>query len=270
MRKRTGHLTALAGILWLAAGHHAYSDSITVGDTTYVNVLVYSSSTSYYVRLPELGRTIRFSLDEVDAASVAIDADEFYRDELKYQYEDALAAREEADAERTVRDPAFKPRPAQSMSSEDYYDLIAQRDAPPLAPKLQFAGLLKEGPYTASDDSIVVVEFWATWCPPCRTSIPHITRLQRDYGERGVVFVGVTNESRDVASPFVQRMGDKMNYTVALDARRKTSRAFSSLYGVSSIPHAYVVDRTGAIVWHGHPMNTGLTRTLETLTASGD
>jgi thiol-disulfide isomerase/thioredoxin len=66
--------------------------------------------------------------------------------------------------------------------------------------------------------TIYVVEFWATWCPPCRTSIPHLTEMQKKFKDQGVVFVGVSSEKTDVVKKFVDKMGDKMDYTVAVDA----------------------------------------------------
>src|SRR5205807_3002075 len=63
-----------------------------------------------------------------------------------------------------------------------------------------------------------VVEFWATWCGPCRTSIPHLTELQKKYRDR-VKFIGVSVFEHDAkgVEPFVKEMGDKMDYSVALD-----------------------------------------------------
>src|SRR5262245_9646167 len=54
---------------------------------------------------------------------------------------------------------------------------------------------------------VYVVEFWATWCPPCRKSIPHLTELQAKYKEKGVTIVGVSVWERDVAAvrPFVEK-----------------------------------------------------------------
>lgn len=107
---------------------------------------------------------------------------------------------------------------------------------------------------TAKGKKIVVVEFWATWCGPCRASIPHLTELQRKFAERGVVFVGVSDEAASKVKPFVDEMGDKMDYTVAIDRDGKTSEGYMKAYGQNGIPHAFIVDRDGRIAWHGHPM----------------
>ncbi len=102
--------------------------------------------------------------------------------------------------------------------------------------------------------TIYVVEFWATWCPPCRTSIPHLTDMQKKFKDQGVVFIGVSDEKTDVVKKFVEKMGDKMDYTVAIDGG-KTSEGYMEAYGVRGIPHAFIVDKAGKVVWHGHPMD---------------
>lgn len=114
---------------------------------------------------------------------------------------------------------------------------------------------------------IVVVEFWATWCTPCVASIPHLTAMQQQFADRGVVFVGVSAEAANVAKPFVDKMGAKMDYTVAADDNRKTTDGYLKAYGVNGIPHAFIVDRDGRIAWHGHPMD-GLDKELEKLAAA--
>jgi thiol-disulfide isomerase/thioredoxin len=111
---------------------------------------------------------------------------------------------------------------------------------------------------------IVVVEFWATWCGPCRTSIPHLTELQKKFRDRGVVFVGVSDETAAKVKPFVDGMGEKMEYTVAVDNHRKTFAGYMGAYGINGIPHAFIVDKEGRIAWHGHPM-AGLDKALERL-----
>lgn len=133
------------------------------------------------------------------------------------------------------------------------------------APPLQVAQWVKGQPVALSvarGTNVVVVEFWATWCPPCRASIPHLTDLQQKFKERGVVFVGLSNEPLETVKPFVAQMGGKMNYTVAIDDNDKTSAAYMGAFGIDGIPHAFVVDKSGAISWHGHPMS-GLDQAIE-------
>jgi thiol-disulfide isomerase/thioredoxin len=101
--------------------------------------------------------------------------------------------------------------------------------------------------------TVYVVEFWATWCPPCRASIPHLTELQKKFKDKGVVFIGVSDEKSDVVKKFVEKMGDKMDYTVAIDGG-KTAEGYMEAYGINGIPHAFIVDKAGKIAWHGHPM----------------
>ena len=126
--------------------------------------------------------------------------------------------------------------------------------------KLEVANWVK-GKSVDISKGVNVVEFWATWCPPCRTSIPHLTETQVKYKDRGVNIVGVTNEALDTVEPFVNRMGKKMEYSVAIDKGRSTSNKFMGRYNVGGIPHAFVV-RDGKVVWHGHPM-AGLDNAIE-------
>jgi len=114
---------------------------------------------------------------------------------------------------------------------------------------------------------VVVVEFWATWCGPCRVSIPHLTEMQKKYAKRDVIMIGVSDETSAKVKPFVDSMGDKMDYTVALDKDNKTSAGYMEKYGINGIPHAFVVDKEGRIAWHGHPMS-GLERVLDQMAAN--
>ena len=124
------------------------------------------------------------------------------------------------------------------------------------APALKIAAWTKGKPVdlgAAKGKQIVVVEFWATWCGPCRQSIPHLTELQKKFKDQ-VVFVGVSDEPATTVKPFVEKMGDKMDYVVAVDTKRQTSVDYMEAFGVNGIPHAFIVDKGGKIVWHGHPM----------------
>jgi len=98
------------------------------------------------------------------------------------------------------------------------------------------------------------VEFWATWCGPCRVSIPHLTELQAKFKDKDVTMVGVSDETPEIISPFVKEMGAKMNYVVAADTDRKTFASYMEAFEQGGIPTAFVVDKAGKIVWYGHPM----------------
>ena len=64
----------------------------------------------------------------------------------------------------------------------------------------------------------------------------------------------ITDEELPVVKKFLTQMGDKMDYTVAIDDDGKTSKGYMKAFGIDGIPHAFVVDQKGQIVWQGHPM----------------
>ncbi|MBL9139789.1 MAG: redoxin domain-containing protein [Verrucomicrobiales bacterium] len=133
------------------------------------------------------------------------------------------------------------------------------------APPLKIAKWIQGGPVdmtAGKGKNIYVVEFWATWCGPCRTSIPHLDQLQERFKDRGVVFIGVSNEKPEKVEPFVKSMGAKMRYAVAVDDADASVGAYLRAFGVEGIPHAFVIDKQGKVAWHGHPM-TSLDRALE-------
>ena len=127
------------------------------------------------------------------------------------------------------------------------------------APPLQVSKWVKGKAVNLSEGkgkNVYVIEFWATWCGPCRKSIPHLTELQKKYKDKGVIFIGVSTDSEKTVKqvkPFVEDMGDKMGYTVAIDDDGATNKAYMEAFDVDGIPHAFVVDKEGRIVWHGHP-----------------
>ena len=124
------------------------------------------------------------------------------------------------------------------------------------APALKIAEWVKGTPVdlqAGKGKNIYVIEFWATWCGPCRASIPHLTELQHKFSDQGVVFVGVSSEKASAIRPFVQQMGAKMDYAVASDLNGETDRAYLGAFNVGGIPHAFVIDQKGLLAWHGHP-----------------
>src|ERR1044071_8796476 len=85
------------------------------------------------------------------------------------------------------------------------------------AAPLEISEWVKGGPVdlaAVKGKKVVVVEFWATWCGPCRVSIPHLTEMQKKFAKRDVLFVGISDEDSAKVKTFVDGMGEKMDYTV--------------------------------------------------------
>ncbi len=133
------------------------------------------------------------------------------------------------------------------------------------APQLKVAKWFKGTPVEKLEaGKIYVVEFWATWCGPCKKSIPHVTELARKYSDK-VTVIGVsvwerprekTNEAiAALVEPFVKEMGDQMGYSVAADDPNGTmARTWMEAAGRTGIPSAFIVGKDGGIAWMGHPM----------------
>ena len=90
---------------------------------------------------------------------------------------------------------------------------------------------------------VVLVNFWATWCPPCRTEIPDLIKLQRDYRSRGLQVIGVTYPPQTLAEVrrFVRRA--KVNYPVGLGTKETKSLFTSS----ETLPTTIVIGTDGRI-----------------------
>jgi cytochrome c biogenesis protein CcmG, thiol:disulfide interchange protein DsbE len=90
---------------------------------------------------------------------------------------------------------------------------------------------------------VVYVDFWASWCGPCRHSFPWMNELQQKYGPAGFTVVGVNvDKRRPDAERFLQQT--PATFTIVYDAAGKTPEA----YGVKGMPSSYLVDASGKIV----------------------
>ncbi len=65
------------------------------------------------------------------------------------------------------------------------------------------------------------------------------------YGDQGLIVIGISDEDTDTVRPFVQQQGDRMDYTVATDRRKATTRAWFNAAGLKGIPAAFIVGRNG-------------------------
>jgi thiol-disulfide isomerase/thioredoxin len=113
-------------------------------------------------------------------------------------------------------------------------------------------------------DKVFVVEFWATWCPPCKKSIPHLTSLQRDLGPRGLEIIGVSDEPFDVVKKFVAEKGSSMDYKVVTVKKddKELHYKWIKASGQTGIPVAFVIGRKGTIVHIGNPLDPDFERVV--------
>jgi thiol-disulfide isomerase/thioredoxin len=112
-----------------------------------------------------------------------------------------------------------------------------------------------EKPTFFEPGKVYVIEFWATWCPPCRQSMPHLTKLAEDMKSKGVVIVGISDEKVETVRTFLEKeeWKQKARYTLATDPDRSTHKAYMEASGQGGIPTAFIV-KEGVVQWIGHPM----------------
>jgi thiol-disulfide isomerase/thioredoxin len=134
-------------------------------------------------------------------------------------------------------------------------------------------------------DKVYVVEFWATWCGPCISSMPHLAELQREYADRGVQIISVSDEDLQTVERFLKRPvqgaadssaggeapgdgaveGDQQSepktyadvtnaYCLTTDPDQSVYEDYMTAAAQGGIPTAFIVGKTSKIEWIGHPM----------------
>ncbi len=134
------------------------------------------------------------------------------------------------------------------------------------APALNVATWVKGKPIKGFEKGkVYVVEFWATWCGPCKQSIPHLTELAKKYNGKAT-FTGVSVWEKNApkgeyktytekVQAFVKDWGAKMDYNVAADDEKGImADTWMKAAEQNGIPTAFVIDKDGKIAWIGHPM----------------
>ena len=97
---------------------------------------------------------------------------------------------------------------------------------------------------------VVVVNFWATWCPPCRKEMPDLETLYKQFKDQGLVILAISDEDGSKVRPFVAEQ--KVTYPILLDPGRKVNELFQ----IEGIPKTFVYDRGGKLVAQSIDMRT--------------
>ena len=141
---------------------------------------------------------------------------------------------------------------------------FAQDEKPPLlsirdpAPPLRVKEWLKGEPVQRFEKGrIYIVEFWATWCAPCKAAMPHLSDLAHQYKDR-VTIIGMDVMEKKATTmekikAFVDSMGYRMDYTVAVEDSNFMERNWLDASGERGIPKSFVVNADGILAWMGHP-----------------
>ena len=105
---------------------------------------------------------------------------------------------------------------------------------------------------------LVYVDFWATWCAPCISSMPHTRGLEQRFGDK-VLFVYISNEPEYKIREFIERKQYNDMYMA-----NETEKQNFTQYNIHAIPDAFILDPGGRIVWRGHPakLTSGVLKTL--------
>jgi thiol-disulfide isomerase/thioredoxin len=130
------------------------------------------------------------------------------------------------------------------------------------APPLNCGNWLKGKPINSfKKGEIYVLEFWATWCHPCIASMPHLSEMANTYKNKAT-FIGISVlEFKPVSiqkiKKFVDSMGTKMNFQIALDKNDFMVKYWLNYNEQSGIPKTFVINENGKIAWIGHPSKLG-------------
>lgn len=111
---------------------------------------------------------------------------------------------------------------------------------------------------------VVLIDFWASWCPPCRKEMPHLVELYKQYKNKGFEIVGISLDSKPEA--WTKGVKDLNITWTQLSDLKGWQNAGAALYGVNSIPHTILVDKDGTIIAkniHGEEIDAQLQEALK-------
>jgi thiol-disulfide isomerase/thioredoxin len=154
----------------------------------------------------------------------------------------------DADINSAVDDSVFAFTPPDKAKEVELLDIPWQRRVTLTGTHATDFGLkdLEGNEVTLSSlrGKVVLLNFWATWCPPCRKELPTIEALHKEFSGKGLVILGVNDEEKGTVRGFVKQNG--YTFPTLLDTKSQAQKA----YRAYSIPTLVLIDRQGLIVNH--------------------
>jgi thiol-disulfide isomerase/thioredoxin len=138
------------------------------------------------------------------------------------------------------------PSPSGSRAAPDTFTLGAPASAPSRPDSIESGPLLERSGFDLDEyeGEVVLLNFWATWCAPCRAEMPDLVELQQDLGPEGLQIIGVATDrqGREAVTPYLERQ--PVNYPIVLDPEQEIGARYG---GVAALPTTLVIGRGGEV-----------------------
>jgi thiol-disulfide isomerase/thioredoxin len=144
---------------------------------------------------------------------------------------------------------------AQSSAGQPYKKMWAKSFLDQKAPDFVVEKWLSEEPSTKG--KFILIDFWATWCGPCKKAIPELNHWHEKYSKQMIV-IGLSDETEVKVTAMKSPV---INYYSAID----TQKRLKSTFAVSGIPHIVLIDPKGIVRWEGFPFLQGYELTDQVL-----
>lgn len=141
---------------------------------------------------------------------------------------------------------ATKAQPGSHKKKIGTFDPMASARLPVNLQRLTYINKVSEYQYGQP----IMIEKFATWCPPCRAMIPHLSKMAKKY--KNVYILSVSDEDEATVRSFASKIPATKDYNLAVDSAGDV-KALASRENVSGIPHAFIYDGSGNLKYSGHP-----------------